>query len=281
MSEKFKPIKQGIISRISNALGDKLATFLNKPRDSYTTFSTLTTEQLKATLLPGDLLLIEGDSRISTAIKYLTQSTWSHVCIYIGDKPDLQPLLEADLVEGVTTVPLDKYAGFNMRICRPVSLTEADNKALIAFVTDRLGVQYDTKNIFDLMRYLLATPPVPLRFRRRLLVFGSGDPTKVICSTLVAQAFQSIRYPILPLNVTDSHESKKQALAVKGLSQLKNRLFNKNRLKKRHYSHFIPRDFDLSPYFEIVKPTLKKGFNYKEIQWVDQRKDMAQKPSSK
>lgn len=274
MSVKNQNKDVKFFTRIANMLGDKLATFLNKPRDTYTTFSALSTEQLKATLVPGDLLLIEGDSRISTAIKYLTQSTWSHVCIYIGDEADLLPLLEADLVEGVTTVPLDKYAGFNMRICRPVSLTEADNKALIAFVTARIGVQYDTKNIIDLMRYLLPTPPVPLRFRRRLLEFGSGDPTKAICSTLVAQAFQSIRYPILPLNVPDDSESKKRELPTKGISGLKTRLFNKNRLEKKHYSHFIPRDFDLSPYFEIVKPTLKTGFNYKDIQWVEPIKDM-------
>lgn len=281
MSEKIPPKKQGVLSRIGNALGNKLAAFLNKPRASYTTFSALTSEQLKATLLPGDILLIEGNSRISTAIKYLTQSTWSHVCIYIGDKPNLSALLEADLVEGVTTVPLDKYAGFNMRICRPVGLTNEDSNALLTYVTSRIGIQYDTKNIIDLMRYLLPTPPVPLRFRRRLLEFGSGDPTKAICSTLVAQAFQSIRYPILPLNVPDSQESKNKVTPVKGFSRLKTHLFNKDRLKKRHYSHFIPRDFDLSPYFEIVKPTLKKGFNYKDIQWVEQRKCMAQKPSSK
>ena len=27
---------------------------------------------------PGDVLLVEGDNRISAIIKYLTQSTWSH-----------------------------------------------------------------------------------------------------------------------------------------------------------------------------------------------------------
>ena len=127
--------------------------------------------------------------------------------MYIGDKPHLLPLLEADLVEGVITVPLEKYAGFNMRICRPVSLTEEDTDALLDFVTSRIGLQYDTKNIIDLMRYLLPTPPVPLRFRRRLLEFGSGDPTKAICSTLVAQAFQSIRYPILPLKIPNNTNS--------------------------------------------------------------------------
>ncbi|MBA6392184.1 lipo-like protein [Colwellia sp. BRX10-3] len=281
MSLKNKEQKQSIISRIGNALGDKLATFLNKPRAYYTTFSTLTSEQLKESLMPGDLLLIEGNSRISTAIKYLTQSTWSHVCIYIGDKSNLSPLLEADLVDGVITVPLEKYAGFNMRICRPVGLTDEDTEALLDFVTSRIGLQYDTKNIIDLMRYLLPTPPVPQNFRRRLLEFGSGDPTKAICSTLIAQAFQFIRYPILPLKIPENISAETIVVPARGLSRLKPRLFARNRLEKRHYSHFIPRDFDLSPYFEIVKPTLKKGFNYKDIQWVDQTSDITRQPHSK
>lgn len=34
----------------------------------------------------GDVLLVEGNSKISTAIKYLTQSTWSHAALYVGDK---------------------------------------------------------------------------------------------------------------------------------------------------------------------------------------------------
>lgn len=30
-----------------------------------------------------------------------------------------------------------------------------------------------------------------------------------------------------------------------------------------------PRDFDISPYFMVVKPTLARGFNYKDMQWAD------------
>ena len=33
----------------------------------------------------------------------------------------------------------------------------------------------------------------------------------------------------------------------------------------RHHSLFTPRDFDLSPYFSIIKPTLEKGFDHKKI----------------
>jgi hypothetical protein len=281
------------MAAVMSSVGNGLAKFLTKPTAHYKTFSVLSTEQLQANLRLGDLILVEGNNRISSAIKYLTQSTWSHVCIFIGEQPGLYPILEADLVEGVITVPLDKYDGFNLRICRPVNLTAEDTTMLLSYVIERIGHQYDTKNIFDLMRYLLPTPPVPQRFRRGMLAFGSGDPTKAICSTLIAQAFQSIAYPILPMQI-DVYENLMQTDAS-AQSQLdesnldnpnsvikKNndgkettrinlkkviRLKDEQRLAKRHFSHFTPRDFDLSPYFEVVKPTLTAGFDYQDIKW--------------
>ena len=71
-------------------LGSHLARFLTRPRPSYERFSVLSQEQLNRFLEPGDLLLVEGNSRVSTAIKYLTQSTWSHICLYIGAGDDGQ-----------------------------------------------------------------------------------------------------------------------------------------------------------------------------------------------
>ena len=234
-------------------IGNMLARHLSKPKPGYERFSVLSQEQLKATLQPCDLLLVEGNSQISTAIKYLTQSTWSHVCLFVGEEDGQGALLEADLVHGVCRVPLSKYDGYNVRICRPVNVTDEDKQALIDFAIERIGHQYDSKNIFDLMRYLIATPPVPSRYRRSLIAFGSGDPTKAICSTLVAQSFQSIKYPILPRELN---------------SQKENRFYmDKLIMQKRHYSHFTPRDFDLSPYFEVVKPTIDNDFNYKDIKW--------------
>ncbi len=255
---------------VMSYIGDSLARFLSKPTADYKTFSALSKEELQANLQPGDLLLVEGNSRISSAIKYLTQSTWSHVCIFIGERDGLQPILEADLVEGVITVPLDKYDGFNLRICRAVNLSNEDKEKLLSYVIERLGHQYDTKNIFDLMRYMLPTPPIPQRFRRRMLAFGSGDPTKAICSTLVAQAFHSIRYPILPLTIDEyeSDELEEQGVTVKRRKHPVNQ--DELMLARRHFSHFTPRDFDLSPYFEVIKPTVTAGFNYKDIQWSDE-----------
>jgi len=37
----------------------------------------------------------------------------------------------------------------------------------------------------------------------------------------------------------------------------------------RHHSLFTPRDFDLSPFFRIVKPTLARGFDYKGVAWEE------------
>ncbi len=238
-------------------LGTRLALFLAKPLPGYELFSSIPEPLLLASLQPGDLLLVEGNTRISTAIKYLTQSTWSHVCLYVGNQPGAEhPLVEADLIEGVSTVPLSKYGGHNLRICRPVNLSEKDQQQVINFAIERLGHQYDIRNVIDLMRYLIPTPPVPTRFRRRLLGFGSGDPTKAICSTLVAQAFQSVQYPILPREVPVNQG---QATSEE----------EEKVLKRKHYSHFTPRDFDLSPYFKIIKPTIENSFDYRKLKWSD------------
>ena len=253
------PSEASLISRIANNIGKRLAGFLNKPRPRYNAFSLISEAQLLSTLQPGDLILVEGNSRISTAIKYLTQSTWSHVCIYIGQQANLHPILEADLVEGVITVPLNKYEGFNLRICRPHHLSETDTQSLLQFLINKIGVQYDTKNIFDLMRYLLPTPPVPQQYRQKMLAFGSGDPTKAICSTLIAQAFHSIAYPILPITNANIDEFDN--------INANQKVHTGDFMSRRHHSHFTPRDFDLSPYFNVIKPTLNAGFDYKKIKW--------------
>ena len=51
-------------------------------------------------------------------------------------------------------------------------------------------------------------------------------------------------------------------------------------LEIRHHSLFTPRDFDLSPYFEVVKPTLKYGFDYKSVIWSDRQPDALPAPAA-
>ena len=195
------------------------------------------------------MLLIEGNNHISGVIKYLTQSTWSHAALYvgpIGDRvtADGEPLslVEANIGEGVIAVPLSKYARFHTRICRPIGLTDDDRARVCAYATERIGFDYDLKNILDLMRYLFPLP-VPQRWRRRMIALGSGHPTRIICSALIAQAFENVRYPILPKVTLLGSESARQEI-----------------LEIRHSSLFAPRDFDISPYFEVIKPTIAQRF---------------------
>lgn len=239
--------------------------YIHKPLRRYEPFSLTDPETLRATLQPGDILLVEGNQKISAIIKYLTQSTWSHSAFYIGAALDSEIegeeplcLIEAGAKDGVIAVPLSKYTGFNTRICRSVGISEKDRAKLVEFMKSSLGLAYDTRNIIDLMRYLLPQPPVPARFRRRMLALGSGDPTRAICSSLIAQAFQSIRYPILP-----------QIEATSGRSLGDRRYTELEILHIRHHSLFTPRDFDVSPYFRVVKPTIEDGFDYKALEWEE------------
>ena len=248
---------------LTRTIGRALAVYLSKPIKHYEPFSVHNAQTLRAIFKPGDVLLVEGNLRFSTAIKYLSQSTWSHAALFVGDtlkdsvcEGKVCELIEADLVEGVIAVPLSKYAHFNTRIVRPVGLTPEDRDAVVQFMVDSLGKSYDLKNIIDLLRYLLPTPPVPVRFRRRMLALGSGDPTRAMCSALIAQAYQSVRYPLLPCVERRADHS----YSTHAASEL---------LHIRHHSLFTPRDFDVSPYFEVVKPTLVRGFNYKDLAWAD------------
>lgn len=246
---------------ILQRIGYRLARFLTKTGEGEESVATCSREALKEALEPGDILLIEGTSRVSSAIKYITQSTWSHAALVVGKKeqqPNREPMLiEADVSEGVREIPLSKYCHMHTRICRPVGLNPDEMQQVIDFMTSKIGYQYDLKNIIDLARYLIQTPPVPAKHRRRLLALGSGDPTKAICSSLIAQAFQSVSYPILPS--VDIDESSTKA-AIKSHEEI---------LHIRHHSLFAPRDFDVSPYFQIIKPSILEGFDPHELQWAD------------
>ncbi|MDZ4307025.1 lipo-like protein [Allopontixanthobacter sp.] len=244
------------------SVGRLLAGFLTGPSRAPYVNAPTDPALLARSIRPGDVLLVEGKQRISTAIKYLTQSTWSHaaLCTEVQSAAGRLPhpvLIEADAVDGVRLVGIEEFEGLHSRICRPVGLSAEDIAAVVAHAVSHVGDSYDLRNVVDLARYLFPTPPVPTSWRRRMIAFGSGEPTKAICSTLVAQSFQSIRYPILPrITIEQSNEL--------GCSDCIREL-----LHIRHHSLFTPRDFDVSPYFEIVKPTLENGFDHRSLAWQD------------
>ena len=193
-----------VLDSLLDRFGRWLAHHLRREAPGEEPFVPSDPNALRRTLRVGDVLLIAGSSKLSTAIKYLTQSTWSHAALYVGDVlgpaavGEPHQLVEVTPVDGCVSVPLSKYERFHTRICRPVGLTHADRDDVIRFMISRIGLQYDMRNVFDLARYLLPTPPVPTRWRRRMIALGSGEPTRTICSTLIAEAFGRVEYPILP-----------------------------------------------------------------------------------
>lgn len=252
---------QGEFDTVLDRIGRLLAEKLNRPSSGYHPYTPSDFKTLCRALLPGDVLLVEGREHISNAIKYLTQSTWSHAALFTGDALPKPPdgserhrLVEVNLGDGCVSAPLSKYSNYNTRICRAVGLTDEERASVVAFMVGKIGSRYDLHNIFDLLRYFFPTPPVPVRWRRKMLAFGSGDPTRAICSSLIAQAFQAQRYPILP-DVTVSETGDGNSYSREEILHI------------RHHSLFTPRDFDLSPYFEVVKPKLKLGFDPHLLHW--------------
>ncbi|CCD93330.1 conserved hypothetical protein [Bradyrhizobium sp. ORS 375] len=250
---------------VLDQIGKLIAAYLQKEIPGYEPFTPSDPDYLRKDIQPGDVLLVEGNSRISGIIKYLTQSTWSHAALYVGPidgavEPDGEPhvLVEAYVGDGVISAPLSKYFAYHTRVCRPVGLTFEDRHTVCRYAINRIGFGYDTKNIIDLMRYLIPMP-IPQRWRRRMIALGSGDPTKMICSALIAQAFDAVRYPILPkITRAPSRRAKREILHI------------------RDSSLYMPRDFDISPYFEIVKPTIVNGFDYTTLHWADKQKPLAE-----
>ena len=250
---------------VLDTLGKLIADLLQTELKGYEPFTPSDPDDLRRMLAPADVLLIEGNNRVSGIIKYLTQSTWSHSALYVGpvdgaceENGEPHVLIEANVGEGVMSAPLSKYFSYHTRICRPVGLSEVDRTTVCRYAINRIGFGYDTKNILDMMRYLFPLP-VPQRWRRRMIAFGSGDPTKMICSALIAQAFDSVRYPILPkITRAGSRAARREILQI------------------RDSSLYMPRDFDASPYFEIVKPTIVHGFDYTALHWADKQKPLAE-----
>jgi hypothetical protein len=256
-----------MFDKLKERISAAILRFLSKPTVRYAPFFAPEPEVLRETLKVGDVILIEGNTRLSAIIKFLTQSTWSHAALYVGERPgDIAPngepnvLLEAEADIGVATAPLSKYQSYNLRICRAVGLTDADRKEVIDYALAAIGKPYDSRQILDLARYLFPYPPVPVWFRRRMLAIGAGDPTKAICSTLIAESFQSIHYPILPERATVNGKTIGIAPYVQG--EIKH---------IRKHGLYTPRDFDVSPYFSILKPGLDDGFDYHSLVWAPPR----------
>ena len=133
----------------SRTLLDKIAEFIagkvTAQSSGYEPYTPSDPASLRRALEPGDVLLVEGNQKVSAAIKYLTQSTWSHAAMYVGEilgddeNGNQICLIEVNLGEGCVARPLEKYETYNTRICRPVGLTKEDRKAVVQIMVDSIG----------------------------------------------------------------------------------------------------------------------------------------------
>jgi hypothetical protein len=262
-----------------------LARYLTKPRKVYRQLAANDMANLKRQIRKGDVILIDGDQRVSEVIKYLTQSCWSHAAIYVGDElarrdardrallhgadaRDVNHMIVEALVEGVVASPLSKYASLNMRVCRPRNLRPEDLEHILDEVLGQLGYTYDVKHLVDLARYLFPVRLIPQRLRRTALRMGSGLTREVICSTMIARAFQNVGYPILP-EITPSDDKPTSRLRrMRG--HLPWRRHHPGIYRKQTPMLSTPRDFDLSPYFDILKFNHADlgSFDYRRIRWA-------------
>jgi hypothetical protein len=227
--------------------------------------------RLRYELRPGDVVLVEGRSRVSEVIKVITQSSWTHSALYIGrlfdidDKmlqarirasyegdPSEQLLVEALLGKGTIITPISSYSRDHLRICRPTGLDPEDAQRVVNYAIRHLGSDYDVRHLLDLARFFFPWGILPRRWRSTLFEHNAGGPTRTVCSSLLAAAFSSVNFPILPF--IDRSED------------------GSLRFFKRNPRLFTPRDFDYSPYFDIIKyPFL--GIDdlgvYRRLPWVD------------
>lgn len=216
-------------------------------------------DKLQQIIRKGDVVLVEGRSQMSSIIKLFSSSHWSHVALYVGDEL-IQPhqprrqdylalygqqakhlLVEAYSGQGVTVAPLYQYRDYNIRLCRPYGIAAKDLNAVITDVIDHIGSRYDDQNIIDLAWMMISGMFSSHRNSSHRTCLGSCNEFQVICSGMIAKAFQKVGYPIVP-GLNPLPAGRRATTNPYGA-----------KLLMRHYSQILPRDFDLSPNFEVIK----------------------------
>ena len=99
-------------------------------------------------------------------------------------------------------------------------------------------------------------------------IFGSGVETETICSSMIAEAFAKVKFPILPVPVRQKPRTPGEKLKQQLLWRPTRRAYS-GLLRARHPTLCVPRDFDLSPYFDIIKFSAREGasFDYRKLEW--------------
>ncbi|MCW8397188.1 YiiX/YebB-like N1pC/P60 family cysteine hydrolase [Legionella sp. PATHC038] len=227
--------------------------------------------QFTQEIKPGDVLLVESHTRMGNIIRLISESTWTHAALYIGrleeitnpslreivqkNSPNLtsdQLIIESVLGEGTRISCVDEYKNDHIRILRPSLLLPEDKEKVIAAAIHKIGKYYSLRHLFDLARFIFPWSFFPRKWRSSLFQHNMLQPTEDICSSMIAHVFQSVNYPILPLIKKD-----KTGYA----------------LIHRNPRLYTPSDFDLSPFFDVIKYPilpLQKGQTYHDLPWKKQ-----------
>ncbi len=150
-------------------------------------------QDLASLLQPGDVILVAGKTRFASLVCKLTQSTWSHVAIYVGPGHHADPahcIVEADVEAGVRMITLADLADVDIQVVRASRLPESSRQELIDYLLQRVGLRYDLDHVIALAKLRLFAPS-PLGRWLSPKTMRRADPTRAVCSTLVAHALFS------------------------------------------------------------------------------------------
>ncbi|MCW9014826.1 MAG: YiiX/YebB-like N1pC/P60 family cysteine hydrolase [Gammaproteobacteria bacterium] len=241
----------GMLRKLRDNIWEKATEWLTREREP-NQMPLSDFDRLRYEIRPGDVILVEGRSRISEIIKTITLSNWTHSALYIGrlhnvedpvlrsyikrfytGKANDQLVIESLLGEGTLIRNISKYRDDHLRICRPNNLTRNDSQKVISYAINQLGTYYNVRQILDLARFLFPYAFLPRRWRSSLFEHNAGAPTHTVCSSMMAEAFASVHFPILPV----LHRNDDGQLVM----------------YKRNTKLITPKDFDYSPYFDVIK----------------------------
>lgn len=198
---KRSPIR-GTLRALRHRLLNATASYLAEPVKQIGASRSADAGSLAAQLLPGDVLLTDGNTRGAALVRRVLRSPWSHVAMYVGpleEGADPRCIVEADVAAGVRSVRVSDFAGQRVRVLRAKVLTDAERRRLAEWVVSRIGDGYDLALALRLAVRLLRLPLA------RSLPATAGSmaqsATRFICSSLLAQAFALTGHAIAPLQL--------------------------------------------------------------------------------
>src|SRR3981081_1668693 len=100
-----RPLGDNVMGVVLDTVGKLIAGYSQKEVPGYEPFTPSDPEHLRGVIEPGDVMLVEGNNRVSGIIKYLTQSTWSHGALYVG------PVDGANVPDGRPQAPINDNLG--------------------------------------------------------------------------------------------------------------------------------------------------------------------------